>query len=332
MREKKGIDYSTFGAPMVGRSYQSTNYRYGFNGQEKDDEVTGSTGTTYTADYWEYDARLGRRWNTDPVVKHWESPYATFNNSPIRIADPSGADGEECGAAAPTATPVLEDQGTPIDLVKSDIVDDVERTKTVVGHESYTYTQTTAFQSRSGDPANTVFENVTPGTLISYNTLQQSDALIFTDANTGAVIFNTNGQTGTAGAAPVSGSFAIPAGTTDVRVTSTPSAPVPNPNGGPDIGSSFTVSVSQTAVIVFTQYDIVTSSGRVVQTIYNWQIDGSGNSSAQIAAQKRNTTDMGNANPPGGGPVAPAGYYSSYLAAGGIAPDLSVHHHNGVQQ
>ncbi len=94
MREKKGIDYSTFGAPMVGRTYQSASYRYGFNGQEKDDEITGSTGTTYTAEFWEYDARLGRRWNTDPVVKQWESPYATFNNSPIQVKDPNGDTGE----------------------------------------------------------------------------------------------------------------------------------------------------------------------------------------------------------------------------------------------
>ena len=65
------------------------NYRYGFNGQEKDNEVSGE-GNSYTAEYWQYDPRLGRRWNIDPVVKPWESSYASFNNSPIFFADPSG--------------------------------------------------------------------------------------------------------------------------------------------------------------------------------------------------------------------------------------------------
>jgi hypothetical protein len=66
-------------------------YRYGFNSQEKDDEIYGS-GNSYTAEYWQYDARLGRRWNVDPVVKPYESPYATFANNPIWFVDPNGAD------------------------------------------------------------------------------------------------------------------------------------------------------------------------------------------------------------------------------------------------
>lgn len=77
---------------MAGRSFSSDSYRYGFNGQEKDDEVTGNSGTSYTAEYWQYDSRLGRRWNIDPVVKPWESPYAAFSNNPIFLIDPTGAD------------------------------------------------------------------------------------------------------------------------------------------------------------------------------------------------------------------------------------------------
>lgn len=69
----------------------STGYRYGFNGMEKDDEVSGE-GNSYTAPFWQYDSRVARRWNIDPVVKHNESPYATFANNPIWFVDPSGAD------------------------------------------------------------------------------------------------------------------------------------------------------------------------------------------------------------------------------------------------
>ncbi|HLF51558.1 MAG TPA: hypothetical protein VI621_04620, partial [Flavobacterium sp.] len=87
-------DYYPFGMPMPGRSFtSSTGYRYGFGGQEMDNEISGQ-GNMYTAEYWEYDARLGRRWNTDPIIKDWESPYSCFSNNPIYFNDPSGADKE----------------------------------------------------------------------------------------------------------------------------------------------------------------------------------------------------------------------------------------------
>jgi len=88
-------DYYSFGMPMPGRSYQSSNsYRYGMNGQEKDLEIFEGA---MTAEFWEYDSRIGRRWNQDPVVKPWESSYATFNNNPNVFADPSGLDGIDKG-------------------------------------------------------------------------------------------------------------------------------------------------------------------------------------------------------------------------------------------
>jgi RHS repeat-associated protein len=82
-------DYSPFGVLLQNREFASAKYRFGFNGQEKDDEVAGS-GNSYTAEYWQYDPRLGRRWNIDPIMKGDESPYATFANSPIYYADPNG--------------------------------------------------------------------------------------------------------------------------------------------------------------------------------------------------------------------------------------------------
>jgi hypothetical protein len=69
-------------------------YRYGFNGHEKSDEIKGE-GNSYTADYWEFDPRLGKRWNTDPIDRIWESPYAVFINNPILFSDPDGADAED---------------------------------------------------------------------------------------------------------------------------------------------------------------------------------------------------------------------------------------------
>jgi hypothetical protein len=74
-------------------------YRFGFNGQEKVDEIAGA-GNHTTAEFWEYDTRLGRRWNRDPVVKPWESSYACFANNPIWYSDVNGDD---------PATPLVED-------------------------------------------------------------------------------------------------------------------------------------------------------------------------------------------------------------------------------
>jgi len=67
-------------------------YTYGFQGMQRTDALAGS-GNHYTAPNWEYSPRLGRRWNTDPVVYPWQSSYATFNNNPIYFKDPSGLQG-----------------------------------------------------------------------------------------------------------------------------------------------------------------------------------------------------------------------------------------------
>jgi len=69
-------------------------YRFGFNGMEADDEIAGVK-NSYTAEYWQYDPRIGRRWNTDPVFKPWESRYATFSNNPVYYIDPLGLQSDE---------------------------------------------------------------------------------------------------------------------------------------------------------------------------------------------------------------------------------------------
>jgi RHS repeat-associated protein len=86
---KQSTDYYPFGSPMPGRNFMGMEYRYGFNGMEKDNEVKG-TGNSYTAEFWQYDSRLGRRWNLDPIFFPWLSGYSTFDNNPIYFTDPQG--------------------------------------------------------------------------------------------------------------------------------------------------------------------------------------------------------------------------------------------------
>ena len=84
------FDYHPFGMLLTGRSWEAGNdYRYGFNAQEQDDEVYGN-GNLNTALFWEYDSRLGRRWNIDPKPFGWLSGYATFRNNPVYINDKKG--------------------------------------------------------------------------------------------------------------------------------------------------------------------------------------------------------------------------------------------------
>jgi hypothetical protein len=65
-------------------------YLFGFNGMEKDPEITGQEGSHYTAAFWEYDTRIARRWNLDPKPNPAISSYATFANNPIFYSDPLG--------------------------------------------------------------------------------------------------------------------------------------------------------------------------------------------------------------------------------------------------
>jgi len=76
---------------MPGRRLSLSNYRFGFNTQEKDDEISGQ-GNHNTARFWEYDSRLGRRWDVDPIKKSWQSDYLCFSDNPIWKTDPDGND------------------------------------------------------------------------------------------------------------------------------------------------------------------------------------------------------------------------------------------------
>jgi RHS repeat-associated protein len=81
--------FSPFGVTLTNRNFTSSSYRYGFNGQEKQTEITGNN-SHYTAEFWMYDSRAGRRWNLDPKPNPSISSYATFANNPIWFSDPKG--------------------------------------------------------------------------------------------------------------------------------------------------------------------------------------------------------------------------------------------------
>ena len=84
-------DYYPFG--MMSRVALPNNdvpYKFGFNGQMMNNEVKGGLGNSYSAQFWEYDSRIGRRWNLDSSPSIGTSQYSAFMNNPIRLIDPLG--------------------------------------------------------------------------------------------------------------------------------------------------------------------------------------------------------------------------------------------------
>jgi RHS repeat-associated protein len=75
-----------------GRKYSaSDSYRYGFNGEEKSDEVYGE-GNLYDYGFRIYNPRLGRFLSVDPISKNypWYTPYQFAGNKPIECIDLDG--------------------------------------------------------------------------------------------------------------------------------------------------------------------------------------------------------------------------------------------------
>lgn len=79
---------------MPGRSYSAGNqYRYGFNGKEQDNEVSGQ-GNQYDYGFRIYNPRLGKFLSVDPLTKSYPyfTPYQFAGNMPIAAIDLDGSE------------------------------------------------------------------------------------------------------------------------------------------------------------------------------------------------------------------------------------------------
>ena len=77
-------DYNPFGTHQQARTWEAANYRYGFQGQEADDEVFGAD-NAIAFTFRMYDVRIGRFLSIDPLAGKypWNSPYAFSENRVI---------------------------------------------------------------------------------------------------------------------------------------------------------------------------------------------------------------------------------------------------------
>ena len=88
-------DYYPFGMLMPNRHGQADSYRYGFQGQEKDDEIKGE-GNSLNYKYRMHDPRIGRFFAVDPLAKSYPymTPYQFSGNKPIWSREIEGLESE----------------------------------------------------------------------------------------------------------------------------------------------------------------------------------------------------------------------------------------------
>jgi RHS repeat-associated protein len=86
-------DYYSFGSEIAERTYEVVKplYRFGFQAQEKDNEIYGK-GNTLSFRFRIYNSRIGRFLSVDPLMKNYVyySPYQFAGNRPIDCIDVEG--------------------------------------------------------------------------------------------------------------------------------------------------------------------------------------------------------------------------------------------------
>jgi len=98
-----GVFNYPFGMELEGRTFDNTEYKHGFNGQIKDNEIYGE-GNAYDFGERIYDSRIARFMTTDPLIVNqqkycWLSPYQFAGNSPIANIDLDGLENVYYGDA-----------------------------------------------------------------------------------------------------------------------------------------------------------------------------------------------------------------------------------------
>jgi RHS repeat-associated protein len=86
-------DYSPFGVQLDGRTVSAESYRFGFQGQEKDNEIKGE-GNSVNYTYRMHDPRLGRFFAVDPLSRQYPW-YSSYQFSGNRVIDAIEFEGKE---------------------------------------------------------------------------------------------------------------------------------------------------------------------------------------------------------------------------------------------
>jgi len=84
-------DYYPFGMMLPGRNGSAEDYRYGFSGMEKDNEISGE-GNSYNFEARFYNPRVGRMLSADPAERNnpSQSTFVYAGNNPVFFKDNDG--------------------------------------------------------------------------------------------------------------------------------------------------------------------------------------------------------------------------------------------------
>ena len=166
---------------LPGRHGNTNSYRYGFQGQEKDDELKGE-GNSLNYTFRMHDPRVGRFFSTDPLVKSypWNSPYAFGENKVIAFIELEGL--ESFYAADFTYLGSIDGKSKHLNvIVTNDIQNQVKNVLTRLSgykfdeavHESYSedlQKQGIVYErNKTNEGINSFLDNIKPKASISTN-------------------------------------------------------------------------------------------------------------------------------------------------------------------
>ena len=137
---------------MEERTGSAEGYRFGFQGQETDDEVYGSENAV-SFKYRVHDARIGRFLSLDPLAPEypWNSPYAFSENKVIQFIELEGLQTGPSAVAARPQTRPATGRATQMDVVRGgnrgDAIDRARdaqaRDRHTATYDTYPYAPTT---------------------------------------------------------------------------------------------------------------------------------------------------------------------------------------------
>jgi RHS repeat-associated protein len=158
-------EYYPFGMGMPGRCFSSEIYRYGFNGQENDNEVKG-IGNSISFKYRSYDPRLGKFLSVDPLFKDypWNSTYAFAENRVIDGIDLEGREWQPVNNEGENAA-IGSDEITDYKWVGYDYNEKTkewsQKAGTVVNAALWTGDNSMKFYTSSGTPNSVEVDGIT---------------------------------------------------------------------------------------------------------------------------------------------------------------------------
>ncbi len=194
---------------MPGRKFNAGDYRFGFNGKEMDNEVSGN-GNSYDYGFRIYNPRLGRFLSVDPLTASypWYTPYHFAGNKPIWAIDLDGLEEyyitdyyNTAGELYKTETRVVTaDITSQIKVHRSQVVYSEQTNGIITAEVSYVGTSTGKWKDKGVGPFRSIQEKNKMGQLKGFGTKGTAsvhDPLATPGENESGLLIRDKGERGT---------------------------------------------------------------------------------------------------------------------------------------